>query len=218
MALRSHRPRPPLGDPKCPAHTRWRLREPTLHLLTGASRLHAHVKPRSCTQTRTLHQPERTQLHNTLHTAWLRACTLEAAGAAQQQQQQQRRRRQRRRRQQQQRRQHNNTNTRLTSTHHITTSQHTSTSRTACTHMRVDAAYQMRLAAAATVAAAAKAATMAAAATAAAAAATHLTSHNSTTHAAAWLDCFGLASLLCLVHVLTLLGGRASLPRAINWD
>ena len=188
VALRSHRPRPPRSDPKCPAHTRWRLCEPTFHLLTGASRLHAHVKPRSCTRTRTPHQLERTQLHNTLHTAWLRAYTwgqreqlsssssssgsdgsddddsIDSDGRS------------------------NNTNTRLTSTHHITTSQHTSTSRTAYTHMRVDAAYQMRLAAAATAAAAAKAATMAAAATAAAAAATHLTSHNSTTHAAAWLD------------------------------
>ena len=60
MALRSHRPRSPLRDPKRPAHARWRLGEPALHLLTGASRLRAHAKPRSCTRTSTQHQLERT--------------------------------------------------------------------------------------------------------------------------------------------------------------
>ena len=75
VALRSHRPRSPPRDPKRPAHARWRLGEPALHLLTGASRLRAHAKPRSCTRTSTQHQLERTQLHNTLHTAWLHACT-----------------------------------------------------------------------------------------------------------------------------------------------
>ena len=82
MALRSHRPRSPPRDPKRPAHARWRLGEPALHLLTGASRLCVHAKPRSCTRTSTQHQLERTQLHNTLHTAWLHACTRVGSGSS----------------------------------------------------------------------------------------------------------------------------------------
>jgi len=36
VALRSHRPRSPLRDPKRPAHACWRLGEPALYPLTGA--------------------------------------------------------------------------------------------------------------------------------------------------------------------------------------
>ena len=75
VALRSHRPRSPLRDPKRPAHACWRLGEPALHPLTDAGRPHAHAMPQSCTRASTHHQIERTHLHNTLHTAWLHACT-----------------------------------------------------------------------------------------------------------------------------------------------